>query len=320
MGDVTATSKVKSKPTTTQVVSTNFGKKKQTTASNFINGFIEGVTIIPKLIPWGCAKFAYNIFDPETTDGGPQKDVKGPDQKPNDSQPKPDKPRLDYFTSETRPDITDAQKPNETGPDADGQVADQSAEQIPDMPGDTINPDTGPICSWITAFSGLKINTMASDANPTGKNAQDFKILSTSLSNSIGWFAEAKLKLNGDESSSFPTASSLAIEIADGTTYLRLRILKGKIIVFYDNLNPTLKVDNTTITTTLEHTYQIEGKGKNFTVYVDGKKALDGTGKLIRTKSEDFPSLSGENHLKIGDLAGSADSSSDITYLKYCSQ
>lgn len=124
----------------------------------------------------------------------------------------------------------------------------------------------------------------------------------TTLNNATGWVVEAKVKVKN--SNNGVNDSGVLIQVSDGTKTFQFDIHEYFV---EDAVNSLYYQHDCTQLTTIT----IRGKGSDFSVYINGSLAIDGTGLLT--------SASGTNAINFGDNDGGAgdNATAEWHYFKY---
>ena len=167
------------------------------------------------------------------------------------------------------------------------------ADLLPDADGWTLNGVTN-----ASASAGiLTVNTL-------GSNGQGYYEINPGFVNATGSVIEARLKIDGEDDISPPSASGFSLWAADGIRRLAFTFYSNQVC---EPLNSgTCQVTDTTS----YHDYRLVFQNNDYMLYKDGALFLDGTGMS-------FSGASGLNYLQFGDTAANPDATASVDYIYY---
>ncbi len=137
-------------------------------------------------------------------------------------------------------------------------------------------------------------------------NLTDYYSIFPTFNNAVGGKVRTRLKINGMDEASSPNTLGYAVRIADGSRAVDFTFFSTAICEPINTGN-CFTVPGGTST---YHNYDIEFKGNDYRVYVNGAMALDGTGVSLS-------GAGGQNYLRFGDHATNPDVSATMDYLYY---
>ena len=169
---------------------------------------------------------------------------------------------------------------------------------------------------WTWTGTAAEANAMSIQGGKLYQNKNGYAATDTGyylkanagLSNANGWEVTWKGRVGSSSNSS--TSSEAEVLVQDGVKNLELFIQEYFLQIF----NRTTSTIDFTIQgdfKTVEHVFKLCGKGSDYFLFIDGKLAIDGTGKLTAT--------SANNQIEFGDTYSGSGNNADAvwSYIKY---
>ena len=130
----------------------------------------------------------------------------------------------------------------------------------------------------------------------------------TTFVNATGWAVSVKVRIATDPNNPALEAQGVQISVQDGAKVLNLAICETFIATNNGSSFDFFAQGNFT---SQEHIFTLCGKGNDYTILIDGKLVIDGTGKLTGATAT--------NSIRFGDLSATAGSNADAiwSYVKY---
>lgn len=168
---------------------------------------------------------------------------------------------------------------------------------------------------WAWTGTALEANTMSISGgklrqNKNGYAAGDngyYQKAAAALSNANGWSVAWKNRVVTGSNVNADSASG--VWVFDGAKQILIMVHEFFIQSYDIGVQFTVQGDFKAN----EHDFLLTGKGSDYYLYIDGKLAIDGTGKLV--------SATPNNQIQFGDMSVTAGSNADVTwdYLAYYS-